>query len=197
MKPARSPVCLGCEKPFKADYRNAHHQTYCSAPTCKKVSKAASQKAWTTKPENRDYHSGPQAVTRVRDWQMAHPEYRDRQNAKRANALQDLCTAQVFDLKQESTIPPISEEIFISPVIPALQDFIVAQPHVFVGLIAHFFNVTLQDQISDITSSLQKLGEDIANGRGPDDFLKTSNLFRTNAADAGAVQLGGSAPGAG
>jgi hypothetical protein len=197
MKPARRPICLSCDEVFEPDRRNAHHQRFCSAPACRKASKTASQNSWIAKPENRDYHSGPQAVTRVRDWQTAHPEYRDRQNAKRSNALQDLCTIQVPDLKQESPTPPIPEEIIISPVIPALQDFIVTQPHVFAGLIAHFFNVTLQDQISDITSSLQKLGEDIANGRGPDDFVKTSNLFRTNATDAGAVQLGGSAPGAG
>jgi hypothetical protein len=197
MTAAKSPICLYCEEAFKADRRNARHQKYCSEPACRKASKVASQLLWIAKPENRNYHSGPEAVARVRDWQKAHPEYRDRQNAKRADALQDHCKVQVSELKQELTIAPIPEEIIIAPVIPALQDFIVTQPHVFVGLIAHFFNVTLQDQISDITNSLQKLGEDIANGRGPDEFGKTGDLFRTHAAGANAVQLGGSTSGAG
>jgi len=143
-------------------------------------------------------------VARVRDWQTAHPAYRDLQKAKRAAALakraaalQDHCTVQIPELKQESAIAPHPEEISVAPVAPALQDFIVMQPHVFVGFIAHFFNIRLQDEISNITRSLQKLGEDIANGRGPDEFGKTGDLSRTYAAGAGAVQLGGSAPGAG
>jgi hypothetical protein len=71
------------------------------------------------------------------------------------------------------------------------------QPYVFVGLIAHFFNITLQDDIASTTRSLQKLGEDIANGRGPDEFGKTGDLPRTTAPGAGAVQLVGSTSGAG
>jgi hypothetical protein len=133
----------------------------------------------------------------VRDWQTAHPAYRDRQKAKRSAALQDYCTVQAPELKQESAIAPISEEISTVPVSPALQDCIVSQPYVFVGLIAHFFNLTLQDDIASTTRSLQKLGEDIANGRGPNEFGKTGDLFGTNATRAGPVQLGGSAPGAG
>lgn len=197
MKPARSRVCLCCEEAFRADRRNASHQKYCSAPACRKASKAASQRAWIAKPENRNYHSGPEAVARVRDWQTAHPEYRDRQNAKRANALQDHCSVQVHDLKQESIISPNPGEIAVAPIPPALQDFIIKQPYVFVGLIAHFFNITLQDDIASTTRSLQKLGEDIANGRGPDEFGKASDLPRAHAPGTGAVQLGGSTSGAG
>ena len=197
MKPARSRVCLCCEEAFQADRRNAYQQKYCSAPACRKASKAASQRSWIAKPENRNYHSGPEAVARVRDWQVTHPEYRDRQNAKRANALQDLCSVQVHDLKQESIILPNQGEIAVAPISPALQDFIVTQPYVFVGLIAHFFNITLQDDIASTTRSLQKLGEDIANGRGPDEFGKAGDLPRAHAPGTGAVQLGGSASGAG
>jgi len=197
MKPARSRICLYCEEAFEADRRNASRQKYCSAPACRRASKVASQRLWIAKPENRNYHSGPDAVARVRDWQNAHPAYRERQKAKRAAALQDHCNSQAAELKQESALLPIPAEISLAPVSPALQDFINTQPFVFVGLIAHFFNITLQDEIASTTRSLQKLGEDIANGRSPDAFVKTGNLFRTNAANAGAVQLGGSAPGAG
>ncbi|MEI6737553.1 MAG: hypothetical protein WCL29_03640, partial [Pseudomonadota bacterium] len=104
---------------------------------------------------------------------------------------------QVHDLKQKSDILPNPAEIAVAPVCAALQDFIVTQPYVFVGLIAHFFNITLQDDIANATRSLQKLGEDIANGRGPDEFGKTGNLPRAHAPGAGAVQLGGSTSGAG
>jgi hypothetical protein len=127
---------------------------------------------------------------------MTHPEYRDRQNAKRANALQDHCNIQVDDLKQESAILPNPAEITVAPISPALQDFIITQPYVFVGLIAHFFNITLQDDIASTARSLQKLGEDIANGRGTDEFGKTGDLPRAHAPGTGAVQLGGSASGA-
>jgi hypothetical protein len=97
----------------------------------------------------------------------------------------------------ELPILPSCEEISVLPVTSALQDFIVSQPYVFVGLISHFFNITLQDDIASTTRSLQKLGEDIANGRGQDEFFKTGDLFEAHSAGAGAVQLGGSALGAG
>ena len=84
---------------------------------------------------------------------------------------------------------PIPEELSLVPASPALQDVIMSQPYVFVGLIAHFFNLTLQDDIASTTRSLQKLGEDIANGRNPNEFGKTGDLFGTNAARAGSVQL--------
>ena len=187
MKSARSRICLYCEEGFDADRRNARHQKYCAKPACRKASKAASQCLWIAKPENRSYHSGPGAVTRVRDWQNAHPEFRERQKAKRADALQDHCHAQVLESTQESAIAPIPAEISLAPASPALQDFISTQPLVFVGLIAHFCNLTLQDDIASTARSLQKLGEDIANGRHPDEFVKAGNLFRAPAAGAGAI----------
>ncbi|MEI6987134.1 MAG: hypothetical protein WCK65_13495 [Rhodospirillaceae bacterium] len=147
------------------------------------------------KPENRNYHSGPLAVARVQNWQKANPEYRERQKAKRSPALQDIALPQPPVFKEESTTRlPDLEEIFAPPIPVALQDFISTQPYVFIGLIAHFFDFKLQDQIVTATRFLQQLGEDIANGREPDEFFKTGHLFRTAAADSSAVQLGGSAP---
>jgi hypothetical protein len=104
---------------------------------------------------------------------------------------------QVPESTHELLTLPVGDEISILPVSPALQDFITTQPYVFVGLIAHFFNLTLQDDIANTTRSLQKLGEDIANGKGQDEFFKTGNLSGAHAAGAGAVRLGGSALGAG
>jgi len=197
MKPAKDRRCLCCKEPFKADTRNIRHQKYCSAPTCRKVSKVASQRLWLAKPGNKNYHRGPIATVRVSDWQKAHPEYRERQKIKRAAALQDHCDVQVPESTQELLILPAYEDISVLPVPLALQDFITTQPYVFVGLIAHFFNLTLQDDIANTTRTLQKLGEDIANGKGQDEFFKTANLFGAHAAGAGAIRLGGSALGAG
>jgi hypothetical protein len=190
MKPAKSRPCLCCKEPFKADTRNTRHQKYCSALPCRKASKAASQRLWLAKPGNENYHCGAVAVARVSDWQKAHPEYREQQKIKRWAALQDHCIVQVPETNNELLILPAGEEISVLPVTPALQDFITTQPYVFVGLIAHFFNLTLQDDIANTTRSLQRLGEDIANGRGHDEFFKTSNLFGAHAADTSAVQLG-------
>jgi len=193
MKPANVRRCLSCEAPFDADRRNAYHQKYCSAPACQKVSKTASQRAWSTKQENLAYHCGAGAVARVQAWQAQHPQYRARQKAQRAAALQDLCDAQVPETKQEIEIASNPVEIAG----PALQDFIHTQPLVFIGLIAHFFNITLQDQMELTTNRLQQLGEDIVNGRGPDGYAKAGGLSGTVASRAGAVQLGGSTPGTG
>ncbi len=197
MKPAKSRQCLCCKEPFKADTRNIRHQKYCAKPVCRKASKVASQHLWLAKPDNENYRCGEVAVARVSAWQKAHPEFRERQKAKRGSALQDDCPVQFYESKHELPALPILEELSVLPVPAALQDFITTQPYVFVGLIAHFFNLTLQDDIASTTRSLQRLGEDIANGRGKDEFFKTGDLFGAHAASTGAVQLGGSAIGAG
>ena len=72
---AQQRTCRHCAERFIADARNAHHQRYCSAPACKAASKRASQAKWLAKPENRDYHRGPEAVARVQAWRRAHPGY--------------------------------------------------------------------------------------------------------------------------
>jgi hypothetical protein len=187
MKPAKRRLCLCCENPFEADKRNARHQKYCSKPACRKASKAASQSLWLAKPENVNYHCGPVAVSRVSEWQKTHPEFRKRQKIKRVTALQDDCEVQVHELKQESVLLPNHEEISVLPVTPALQDFIITQPYVIVGLIAHCFNLTLQEDIANTIRSLQNLGEDIANGRGADELFKTGDLFGAHAAGDCAV----------
>ncbi len=57
--------CCNCKELFIPDPRNAKRQKYCHKPECRKASKAASQKRWLQKPENRDYFSGPENVKRV------------------------------------------------------------------------------------------------------------------------------------
>jgi hypothetical protein len=139
-------------------------------------------------------------VARVRDWQKAHPDYCERQKAKKEKgeiALQDIIILQPIESIPEIPALPEGGKRSVLPDPSALQDFISTQPYVFMGLIAHFFNITLQDDIASTTRFLQKLGEDIANGRKSDECFKTGNLYPTHAACARAVQLGGSAIGAG
>ena len=53
-------------------------------PPCRQASKAASQRRWLRKPDNRDYFSGPTHVERVRQWRQAHPGYWRRKAAQAA-----------------------------------------------------------------------------------------------------------------
>ena len=61
----RRRKCRHCGQLFRPDPRNLRHQRYCSAKECRRASKAASQRRWLAKAENRDYFSGPGQVARV------------------------------------------------------------------------------------------------------------------------------------
>jgi hypothetical protein len=180
--------CLFCGALFCADGRNAHHQKYCSAPACRKASKAASQRAWLAKPENQDYFRGPDNVLRVQAWRASHPGYGRRATGERQEApvapetgpaLQDLYPAQAIETKA------FSEDILLSP----LQDLLRDQPAVLIGFIAHFTGSALQEDIARSTRRLLELGHDILAGRVGDDY-QTCALSRAGAAGAGPVQLG-------
>lgn len=67
--------CRCCRKFFTPDYRNVHHQAFCTAPDCRRASKAKSQRRWLAKSANRDYFRGADHVERVQQWRKAHPGY--------------------------------------------------------------------------------------------------------------------------
>ncbi len=67
--------CRHCKKFFIPDPRNAKRQHYCREAPCRAASKAASQRRWLSKPENRDAFKGPEHVARVQRWRDAHPGY--------------------------------------------------------------------------------------------------------------------------
>ncbi len=138
--------CKCCLKLFRPDARNRRHQRYCSAPACKAASKAASQARWLAAPENQTYFRGPIHVARVRGWRSRHPGY-----WRRAHALQDLSIAQGIDSSME-------KGNFAGA---ALQELLVAQPAVLIGLIAHLVGTPLQDPIVRTTHRLLRLGQDI------------------------------------
>ncbi|MBK7423458.1 MAG: hypothetical protein IPJ48_10360 [Propionivibrio sp.] len=145
----KQPRCIHCGQGFTPDERNVRHQRYCGAAPCKAASKKASQTKWLAKPENKDYHNGPEALARVRAWRAAHPGYSRRKPGSSDVSVQD-------DLPFEpSPSRPTLVEVMASAKIsciaseatarPPLQDFLNAQPIVLVGLIAHIWGSALQE----------------------------------------------------
>jgi len=142
--------CSHCHELFTPDARNATRQRYCSKPGCRKHSKADSQRRWLQKPENRDYFRGSEHVLRVQRWRAAHPGYWRRANRSPA-ALQDPLIAQVTVNAANSH--PTEKG--------ALQDALIMQPAVMVGLIAQLTGLALQDDIARAARRMQQLGNDI------------------------------------
>jgi hypothetical protein len=133
--------CLSCRDFFDVDHRNRDRQKFCSAPACRHASKASSQAAWLAKPQNTTYFCDPVHVTRVQAWRAAHPGYSRNQIAS-PPPLQDSLIVQVADLIEESSnrgeaVMPVADS--------ALQDLLNAPSPLLAGLIAHLFEVTLQE----------------------------------------------------
>ena len=151
--------CLCCGEFFDVDHRNRNRQRYCSAPPCRRASKTASQATWLSQPKNATYFSDPIHVARVQVWRAAHPGY-SRAKPATAKPLQDPLIVQVVDLIEET---PNRAEMSASPAVSALQDLLNAPSPVLAGLIAHLFEVTLQDDIASTTRRLIQLGHDVIN----------------------------------
>ena len=176
--------CLNCEEFFDSDHRNQARQHYCSKPECRLASKAASQAAWLAKPQNTDYFRDPVHVARVQAWRVAHPGY-SRAKSGKVKPLQDGLIVQVVDSIEET---PIRAQTPAPPVISALQDLLNAPSPVLAGLIAHLFEVTLQDDIAATTRRLIQLGHDVIN-RSRDEDRKTCTAPTAVAPSPRAVQL--------
>ena len=155
-KRKRRRNCLHCSELFLPDPRTRDRQKFCSKPACKRASKAQRQLRWLSKPENQDYFSGPENVTRVQEWRKAHPKYWRRKGTSTPNTLQDDCTLQPVNNKEETGI--------LNSI--ALQDDCTLQPTVFVGLIANLIDSTLQDDIARTLRRMHDSGQSIL-GMGP------------------------------
>ena len=154
--PGRRPrKCRCCKELFTPDPRVGVRQKYCSKRECRAASKAARQKRWRQKPNNRDYFSGPVHVERVRRWRKANPGYWKRERRNRPDALQDAVDSQVPDNQKERAKKGPT----------ALQDAVVLQKPVFVGLISSLIDSTLQDDIVGATRRYQQRGLEILGER--------------------------------
>jgi len=151
MARGRRRKCKCCRRLFRPDPGNRRHQRYCSAPRCRRASKAASHARWLARPENHDYFRGPVHLARCQAWRARHPGYW-------RTASKDVASPQVVD-------PVGKMGVFVrSP----LQDLVTAQPAVLIGLIAHLVGTPQQDDVVRATDRLLRLGQDIlAMARGP------------------------------
>ena len=176
--------CKNCSDLFIPDARNAKRQQYCGKPACRKASKASSQRRWLQKPENQDYFRGPDNVARVQRWRKANPGYWQRKSSKRQNALQDPLIEQAAEINTDKgDLANL-----------ALQDSMIGQPSVLIGLISNFTGSVLQDDIAITVQRLQQLGRDIVNplpqNKGADHDCQTSHQCPQVAQGAQTVQLG-------
>jgi hypothetical protein len=165
--------CLSCGQYFDPDPRVGVRQQYCSASACQRVSKAQSQQRWRSKPQNLDYFRGAVHLARVQAWRAAHPGY-----ARRARSLQDQCASQINDCNDQSA------DHSVAP----LQDLLSASSPVLAGLIAHLFQVTLQDEMATTARRLVQLGTDVLRGGG-DGKAQAGTSAAARAARAQPVQL--------
>lgn len=174
--------CRHCKHFFIPDPRNAKRQQYCREQPCRAASKAASQRRWLNKPENRDVFKGPIHVARVQAWRQAHPGYWRRSPARVSPErvpLQDSLLTQAIDNHKESGQ-------FVGT---ALQDILRAQPTVFLGLLAQFSDSTLQEDIARLGRRLLRLGYDVLNGNDQPHDPQTAHRPRQRQAPTPTVLL--------
>ena len=143
--------CRHCNRLFIPDPRSKDRQHYCRQPACRKASKADSQHRWLQKPENRGYFRGPDHVARVRRWRAEHPGYWRRKPKRGSGALQDPLIAQAVEINTDK----------VDFAQNALQDLLMAQPSVIIGLVAQLTGCALQDDIVMAVRRMQQFGDDI------------------------------------
>lgn len=149
MKRIKKKKCRHCRRLFVPDPKNYNRQNYCRKSACREASKSASQQKWLNKPENKNYFKGSEHVERVRAWRKKNPGYWKRSRSR--TALQDPLMVQhtenTGDKGQKNAT--------------ALQDLLLAQPPVIIGLISNFIGSPLQDDIANTLLAMQQSGQDI------------------------------------
>ncbi len=191
MRKTQKKKCRNCRLLFVPDHRNREKQDYCEKTPCRKSSKAASQKKWLSKPENKDYFRSPDNVERVQKWREDTPEYWKRTNS--STALQDHLAVQTTENKGDNS------RIDAQPPKHALQDLLMAQSPVIIGLISNLTGYALQDDIANTLLRMQQFGQEIlfpkTENRGGDHDCKKSNFKTKNPEDTKQLQLGRSPAG--
>jgi len=142
------------------------------------------------KPQNADYFRNPENVKRVQQWRAEHPGYWRRKPAAAKIGLQDPLMSQPSEIKRDTH--KLQET--------ALQDLLIAQPFVLLGLVANFTDIALQDNIDSTLRRLQQLGRDIADqhiNRNKGDLYGVEKSYPTPTTTpcTPAVQLGRPAAG--
>ncbi len=151
MSSSAARKCLCCNEKFPSDARKRRHQRYCAKNTCRKASKAGRQARWLAKPDNQNYFRGDANSERVRQWRLANPGYSRRKTASLPVALQDVSKSQ--SVENEHVVMPCAS-------LP-LQDVLLLQPALLVGLIAVVTGHALQDDIAASARQFLNRGRDI------------------------------------
>ena len=157
MKRLRRRNCKYCNELFSPDPRNRRHQKYCSKAGCRKASKAESQRRWLRKKTNQNYFCGQAHAQRVQAWRQSHPGYWRRPPALAPIPLQEDSLMQVIEKDTETGILMNS----------ALQEVLMAQPTVLIGLIANLTGSALQDDIAKTSHQLLRLSRQILANNTP------------------------------
>jgi hypothetical protein len=144
-KKIRRRRCKNCQELYKPDLRHLKRQKFCHKPACKSASKTYSQYKWLDKPDNRDYFSGPEHVTRVQEWRKINPGYWKRSKRLKKpylieNTLQEMKSGQSIANKGSS----------IDLVQIALQDSISAKSLFIIGFDIHLNEKALKSFIDII-----------------------------------------------
>lgn len=191
MRKIKNKKCRHCRRLFEPDHRNREKQNYCQKSPCRKASKKASQKKWLSKPENEDYFRSPDNVERVQKWREDTPEYWKR--TKSSTTLQDLLTVQVVENNENNN------KIDAHLQTHALQDLLMAQSPVIIGLISNLTGSALQDDIANTLLRMQQFGQEIlfpkTQNQGGGHDCKKSNFKTKNSEDTQQLQLGRSPAG--
>lgn len=151
--------CRCCRDLFMADYRNGRRQHYCSKPECRRASKAASQRAWLSQPENQSYFRGAENTRRVQEWRKEHPSYWKRKRP-RSGSSQPIDNEPLNPEQTSCNVPPQSSR--------TLQDICLSQDPAFIGLISMVTGSTLQEDIVSTARHLVAKGRDILGLRLPE-----------------------------
>jgi hypothetical protein len=165
--PSHRRKCLSCRHVFSADYRNGHHQRYCSQPQCRKASKKASPRRWRRKPENRACDCGEARVLKVQAWRKRHPGYWKRQS-------KPISAPQPTD--SQSVNPEPRSPNATTPQISPLRDLCLEKNPVFVGLLSMVTGSTLRDDIAATSRQRLLMGENILGLKAPGATPESPNL---------------------
>ena len=139
--------CRHCKDFFLSDPRNRHHQVFCGKPECRAASKAASQRKWESKAENRDYYRSAEKAAKVKAWQEANPGYYKRRPRKKS-VLPDLWTSQ-----------PPDKEVVKAKGDRVLPDLWQGQSPAVIGLISQMTGCVLPEDIAVVTGRLIARGQ--------------------------------------
>ena len=142
--------CLNCGEMHTQDPRSKG-QRFCHQDLCRRASHARSQRQWLSKPQNRDYFTGPVNTERARQWRKANPGYWRKRKDPQNKAQQDLI----------DTYLAYVEDVGCSDTRTLLQDFIKAQTAIMVGFASILTGSAQQDEIATILRSCLTRGGDV------------------------------------